>query len=131
MIRLFDPSFTLDHVRQMQLSLKVEGEDGYVLTGGSNMSKISRDPADLVGQMIGKHHQYPDGAVLFLGTLFAPVEDRDAKGKGFTHKLGDVVSVSAAELGTLTNRMTATDRAAPWTYGASHLMRNLAKRGLL
>ena len=78
----------------MQLSLKVEGEDGYVLNGASNMSKISRDPAELVGQMIGPNHQYPDGAVLFLGTLFAPVEDRDAPGKGFTHKLGDVVTVS-------------------------------------
>ena len=131
MIRLFDGAFSLDDVRTMQLSLKVEGEDGYVLNGGSNMSKISRDPADLVGQMIGPHHQYPDGAILFLGTLFAPVEDRDAPGKGFTHKMGDVVTVSAPQLGTLANRMTSTDKAAPWTYGASHLMRNLAKRGLL
>jgi fumarylacetoacetate (FAA) hydrolase family protein len=131
MMRLLDPTFTLDHVRNMQLSLKVEGEDGYVLNGASNMSKISRDPADLVGQMIGPNHQYPDGAVLFLGTLFAPVEDRDAPGKGFTHKLGDVVTVSAGELGTLANRMTTCDKAAPWTFGASHLMRNLAKRGLL
>jgi fumarylacetoacetate (FAA) hydrolase family protein len=131
MIRLFDASFTLDHVRRMQLSLKVEGEDGYVLNGASNMSKISRDPAEIVGQMIGAHHQYPDGAVLFLGTLFAPVEDRDAPGKGFTHKMGDVVTVSSQELGTLANRMTSTDKAAPWTFGASHLMRNLARRGLL
>ncbi|WP_421694888.1 fumarylacetoacetate hydrolase family protein [Aestuariivirga sp.] len=131
MIRLFDGAFSLDHVRRMQLSLKVEGEDGYVLNGGSNMSKISRDPADLVGQMIGPNHQYPDGAVLFLGTLFAPVEDRDAPGKGFTHKMGDIVTVSTPELGTLANRMTSCERAAPWTYGASHLMRNLAKRGLL
>ena len=131
MIRLFDGSFSLDDVRHMQLSLKVEGEDGYVLNGGSNMSKISRDPADLVGQMIGPHHQYPDGAILFLGTLFAPIEDRDAPGKGFTHKLGDVVTVRSPQLGTLANRMTATDKAAPWTFGASHLLRNLAKRGLL
>ena len=131
MIRLFDGGFSLDHVRRMQLSLRVEGEDGYVLNGASNMSKISRDPADLVGQMIGPYHQYPDGAVLFLGTLFAPVEDRDAPGKGFTHKLGDVVTVSSPELGTLANRMTTSDKAAPWTYGASHLLRNLAKRGLL
>ena len=131
MIRLFDGSFSLENVRRMQLTLRVEGEDGYVLNGASNMSKISRDPADLVGQMIGPHHQYPDGAVLFLGTLFAPVEDRDAPGKGFTHKLGDVVTVSAPELGTLANRMTSCDKAAPWTYGASHLLRNLAKRGLL
>lgn len=131
MIRLFDGTFSLDDVRHMQLSLKVEGEDGYVLNGGSNMSKISRDPADIVDQMINAHHQYPDGAILFLGTLFAPVEDRDAPGKGFTHKLGDVVTVSSPQLGTLANRMTSTDKAEPWTFGASHLMRNLAKRGLL
>ena len=131
MIRLFDAGFSLDHVRTMQLSLRVEGEDGYVLNGASNMSKISRDPADLVAQMIGPHHQYPDGAVLFLGTLFAPVEDRDAPGKGFTHKLGDVVTVSSRELGTLANRMTTSDQAAPWTFGASHLFRNLTRRGLL
>jgi fumarylacetoacetate (FAA) hydrolase family protein len=131
MIRLFDATFSIEHVRKMQLALKVEGEDGYVLNGASNMSKISRDPADLVGQMIGKYHQYPDGAVLFLGTLFAPIEDRDAPGKGFTHKLGDIVTVSSKELGALTNRMTTCDKAAPWTYGASHLMRNLASRGLI
>jgi fumarylacetoacetate (FAA) hydrolase family protein len=131
MIRLFDGSFSLDDVRHMQLSLRVEGEDGYVLNGGSNMAKISRDPAELVRQMIGVHHQYPDGAILFLGTLFAPIEDRDSAGKGFTHKEGDVVTVSSPELGTLANRMTATDKAPPWTYGASHLFRNLAKRGLL
>jgi fumarylacetoacetate (FAA) hydrolase family protein len=131
MIRLFDGAFSLDTVRRMQLSLTVEGEDGYVLKGGSNMAKISRDPADLVGQMIGKHHQYPDGAILFLGTLFAPIEDRDAPGKGFTHKIGDIVTVATPELGALVNRMTSTDKAAPWTYGASHLMRNLAKRRLI
>ena len=130
-IRLFDGDFTLDHVRNMQLALRVEGEDGYVLNGSSNMAKISRDPADLVGQMLNRNHQYPDGAVLFLGTLFAPVEDRGDKGKGFTHKLGDIVTVSSAELGSLTNRMTHSDKAAPWTWGPSHLMRNLASRGLL
>ena len=131
MIRLFDLSFSLDHVRTMQLALRVEGEDGYVLNGASNMSKISRDPADLTGQMLNQHHQYPDGAVLFLGTLFAPIEDRDAPGKGFTHKMGDIVTVSSPELGALTNRMTSTGKAAPWTWGTSHLMRNLSKRGLL
>ena len=131
MIRLFDASFSLDDIRNMQLALRVEGEDGYVLNGASNMSKISRDPADLAGQMLNRHHQYPDGAILFLGTLFAPTEDRDAPGKGFTHKLGDIVTVSSPELGALTNRMTSTGKAAPWTWGTSHLMRNLAKRGLL
>jgi fumarylacetoacetate (FAA) hydrolase family protein len=131
MIRLFDQSFSLDHVRNMQLALRVEGDDGYVLNGASNMSKISRDPADLVGQMVNKSHQYPDGAILFLGTLFAPIEDRDAPGKGFTHKMGDIVTVSSNELGALTNRMTSCHEAAPWTWGVSHLMRNLARRGLL
>jgi len=130
-IRLFDQGFGLDDVRRMQLSLTVEGEDGYVLNGSSNMAKISRDPADLVAQMIGKNHQYPDGAVLFLGTLFAPVEDRGEKGKGFTHQPGDIVTVSSKELGALVNRMTSSDKAAPWTFGISHLMRNLANRGLL
>ena len=130
-IRLFDGGFGLDHVRRMELVLRVEGEDGYVLNGSSNMARISRDPADLAGQMMNAHHQYPDGAVLFLGTLYAPIDDRDGKGQGFTHKLGDIVTVSAKELGALSNRMVATDRAEPWTFGASHLMRNLARRGLL
>ncbi len=130
-IRFLDESFSLDHVRRMQLSLKVEGEEGYVLNGSSNMAKISRDPADLAAQMLNRHHNYPDGAVLFLGTVFAPVEDRDVKGGGFTHKLGDIVTVSSPELGTLANRMVSTDQAEPWTFGASHLMRNLAGRGLL
>jgi fumarylacetoacetate (FAA) hydrolase family protein len=130
-IRFFDTGFGLDDVRRMELSLRVEGEDGYVLNGSSNMAKISRDPADLVGQMIGRHHHYPDGAVLFLGTLFAPVEDRDVKGQGFTHRRGDIVTVAAARLGRLANRMVPTDAAAPWTFGTSHLMRNLARRGLL
>jgi fumarylacetoacetate (FAA) hydrolase family protein len=130
-IRLFDDRFTLDDVRRMELSLTVEGPDGYVLNGRSSMAKISRDPADLVSQMIGANHQYPDGAVLFLGTLFAPVEDRDAKGQGFTHKIGDIVSVSSAELGCLTNRMALTNQVPPWTFGASHLMRALARRGVL
>jgi fumarylacetoacetate (FAA) hydrolase family protein len=115
----------------MDVQLRVDGPDGFVLHGASSISKISRDPADLVAQMIGPHHQYPDGAVLFLGTLFAPIEDRDAPGKGFTHKMGDVVSISAPELGTLVNRMRLTSDCAPWTYGASHLMRHLAQRGVL
>jgi fumarylacetoacetate (FAA) hydrolase family protein len=130
-IRLFDNGFTLEQVRHMQLTLTVEGEDGYKLLGSSNMSKISRDPADLAKQMLGPHHQYPDGAVLFLGTLFAPVEDRDEKGKGFTHKVGDIVTVSSDELGALCNRMVHSQDAPPWSFSASHLMRNLAGRGLL
>jgi fumarylacetoacetate (FAA) hydrolase family protein len=130
-IRLFDAHFTLDDVRRMVVSLKVEGEDGFVLEGASSLAKISRDPADLVAQMIGPHHQYPDGAALYLGTMFAPVKDRDALGKGFTHKGGDIVTVTAPQLGALVNRMRATDACPPWTFGVGDLMRNLAQRGLL
>ena len=103
-----------------------------VLKGGSNMSRISRDPEDLVGQMLNANHQYPDGAVLFLGTLFAPVEDRDETGKGFTHKLGDIVTVSSRR--SLAHSPIAwciRDKAPPWTFGPGHLMRNLARRGLI
>jgi fumarylacetoacetate (FAA) hydrolase family protein len=130
-LRLFDSTFSLDHVRRAEVSLKVEGDDGFKMNGRSSIARISRDPADLVSQMIGPNHQYPDGAVLYLGTMFAPVEDRGAAGKGFTHKLGDVVTISAPELGSLTNRMVRTNEAPAWTFGASHLMRNLARRGLL
>jgi fumarylacetoacetate (FAA) hydrolase family protein len=130
-IRFFDDGFTLDHVRKIQVTLTVDGPEGYQLKGSSNIAKISRDPADLVKQMVGPHHQYPDGAVLFLGTLFAPVEDRDQPGQGFTHKIGDIVTVAAPELGALVNRMMLSTEAPPWVFGASHLMRNLARRGLL
>jgi fumarylacetoacetate (FAA) hydrolase family protein len=130
-LRLFDASFGLDQVRGMDVTLTVEGDDGFRLEGFSSIAKISRDPADLVAQMIGAHHQYPDGAVLFLGTMFAPIEDRDAPGQGFTHKPGDVVTIAAPELGRLVNRMRYTNECEPWSFGASHLMRNLARRGLL
>ena len=131
LLRLFDGSFSLDDVREMHVGLTVEGEDGFRLEGGSSIAKISRDPADLVAQMIGTSHQYPDGAMLFLGTMFAPVADRDAPGKGFTHKVGDIVTVAADKLGRLTNRMRHCQECPPWTFGAGHLMRNLAKRGLI
>jgi fumarylacetoacetate (FAA) hydrolase family protein len=130
-IRFFDNSFSLDDVRQATLTLRVEGTDGFVMDGFSSMARISRDPADLAAQMMGPHHQYPDGAMLFLGTLFAPVQDRDTPGGGFTHKLGDLVTITTPKLGTLTNRMQHTDQCPPWTFGVSHLMRNLAGRGLL
>jgi fumarylacetoacetate (FAA) hydrolase family protein len=130
-VRLFDGAFTLDTVRAMTVKLDVSGPDGFKLSGSSSIARISRDPADLVGQMIGANHQYPDGAVLFVGTMFAPVEDRDAPGQGFTHKIGDVVTISAPELGALTNRMVRSCDAAPWTFGAGQLMRNLARRGVL
>lgn len=130
-IRLFDDGFTLDHVRKMELTLDVIGPDGFEMKGASNMAKISRDPADLARQMLGPHHQYADGAVLFLGTLFAPVQDRGAPGKGFTHAYGDLVVVAAPELGALVNQMAPADECPPWTFGTTALMQNLARRGLL
>jgi fumarylacetoacetate (FAA) hydrolase family protein len=130
-IRLFDKTFSLDDVRKTQVSLSVKGTDGFVLEGSSDVGKISRDPQELVDQMIGRHHQYPDGAVLFLGTMFAPVKDRDAKGVGFTHHVGDVVTIAAPMLGALTNVVTTSDQAPEWNFGVGDLMRNLAKRGLL
>ncbi|MFI4995529.1 MAG: fumarylacetoacetate hydrolase family protein [Hyphomicrobiales bacterium] len=130
-LRFFDAGFSLDDVRRTTVTLLVEGEDGYRLDGSSSITKISRDPADLVGQLMNAHHRFPDGAVLFLGTVFAPTEDRDAPGKGFTHKQGDIVTVSSPRLGRLVNRMRHTDRCEPWTFGVGQLMRNLAKRGVL
>ncbi|MET4575760.1 fumarylacetoacetate hydrolase family protein [Ottowia thiooxydans] len=130
-LRLFDRSFGLDDVRGMHIELIIEGEDKFRLEGGSSLSKISRDPEDLVKQAIGPHHQYPDGLVLFLGTMFAPTQDRDAPGQGFTHKVNDRVTVSTPKLGRLVNRMLTSDQCAPWTFSASHLFRNLAARGLL
>jgi fumarylacetoacetate (FAA) hydrolase family protein len=130
-IRFFDSGFGIDTVRAMEVSLEVTGDDGFRLSGKSSMREIARDPADLVGELIGKTHQYPDGAVLYLGTMFAPTEDRDAPGMGFTHKPGDVVTIATPALGRLANRMTMADAAAPWTFGARALMQNLARRGLL
>lgn len=130
-IRFFDAGFSLDHVRKTTVTLTVEGDDGFKLEGASSIAKISRDPADLAAQMLNPHHHYPDGAALYLGTMFAPIQDRDAPGGGFTHKYGDVVTIAAPELGALVNRMRRTDECEPWRFGASHLMRNLAKRGLL
>lgn len=130
-IRLFDETYSLDDVRNAELNLRIEGEDGYVLRGSSSMKEISRDVVDLVSQTIGRHHQYPDGFVLFLGTLFAPVEDRDVKGQGFTHKIGDVVTISNDELGELRNPVRLSTECPPWEFGISRLMRNLAARGLL
>jgi fumarylacetoacetate (FAA) hydrolase family protein len=130
-LRLFDAGFTLDDIRRTTVTLRVAGEDGFVLEGSSSIAQISRDPADLVAQMVNPHHPYPDGAVLFLGTMFAPVQDRDARGQGFTHKTGDIVTITAPTLGRLVNRMRPTDQCEPWTFGAGALMRNLAMRDLL
>ena len=110
-LRLFDDTFDIEAARNCEIELHVEGDDGYQLTGSSSMAAISRDVLDLVAQTINRHHQYPDGLALFTGTLFAPVDDRDASGMGFTHKLGDRVTIRAPELGALINRVAATDRA--------------------
>jgi fumarylacetoacetate (FAA) hydrolase family protein len=130
-VRLFDAHFSLDDVRRTTVRLLVEGPEGYMLRGASSLAMISRDPADLVAQMIGDHHQYPDGAMLFLGTMFAPIDDRDAPGQGFTHRIGDRVTISAPEFGALVNRMRYSTECERWTFGAGALMRNLAARGLL
>jgi fumarylacetoacetate (FAA) hydrolase family protein len=130
-LRFFDSGFGLDDVRSTTVSLRVEGPEGFLLEGSSSIAKISRDPADLVAQMVNEHHRYPDGAVLFLGTMFAPIQDRDAPGQGFTHKYGDVVTVEAPKLGRLVNRMMRTDQCEAWKFGAGALMRNLAARRLL
>jgi fumarylacetoacetate (FAA) hydrolase family protein len=131
LIRLFDGHFGIDDVRRCVLAMKVEGPDGFVMDGSSALSMISRDPLDLVAQAIGANHQYPDGFMLFLGTMFAPTQDRHGPGQGFTHVVGDIVTISTSSLGTLANRVNTSDRIDPWTYGAGALMRDLGRRGLL
>ncbi len=130
-LRLFDAGFGLDAIRRTTVALTVAGTDGFRLEGSSSIGKISRDPADLAAQMLNAHHPYPDGAVLFLGTMFAPTEDRGAPGQGFTHHPGDIVTIAAPALGRLVNRMAATDACEPWNFGVGALMRNLAARGVL
>ena len=130
-IRLFDGDFTIETVKNADIALSVTGEDGFELTGVSNLSQISRSPESLVEASIGRHHQYPEGLVLYTGTMFAPVKDRGGVGKGFTHKMGDKVSISTPSLGTLTNTVRLSTECPEWTYGASHLMRDLAKADLL
>ncbi|MBM3489207.1 MAG: fumarylacetoacetate hydrolase family protein [Alphaproteobacteria bacterium] len=130
-LRLVDGSFGLDDIRRLVVRLRVEGEDGFVLDGASPLSEISRDIADLAGQALGAHNQYPDGLMLFTGTMFAPTADRDAPGLGFTHHTGDLVAISAPAIGTLVNQVGQTDRIPPWRFGSLALLRNLAARGLL
>lgn len=128
-IRLFDDHFTIDSVRNCQVSLRIEGEDDdFLLQGKSDMREISRDPLDLVQQTIGDHHQYPDGFMLFLGTMFSPIQDRDGEGQGFTHHMGDRVTIATPALGALVNRVGRSDQLPPWTYGIRELMRHLARR---
>jgi fumarylacetoacetate (FAA) hydrolase family protein len=129
-VRLFDGSFTLDDVRSAVVELDIEGPDGFRLQGQSRMSEISRDPEELARQAQSEHH-YPDGFVLFLGTLFAPTKDRDEPGRGFTHKVGDEVRISTPKLGVLANRVSTSRDAPAWEFGTRALMRNLASRGLL
>jgi len=130
-IRLFDATYSMADVRSAELTMKVTGQDGYVLNGRSLMSEISRDPTDIVAQTINENHQYPDGFMLYLGTLFAPTEDRDMPGEGFTHKVGDRVDITATGLGTLTNEVRRSGDCVPWTFGVSAFMRNLATRNLI
>ncbi|WP_217573421.1 fumarylacetoacetate hydrolase family protein [Mesorhizobium sp. GbtcB19] len=130
-IRLFDETFSIADVKRATVRLSVEGEDGFSLEGASSMAEISRSPEELVKAAMGPHHQYPDGLALYLGTMFVPSKDRGEKGKGFTHKVGDIVTISSEKLGALTNRVRLSPDCAHWTYGASHLMRDLAKADLL
>ena len=130
-IRFFDETFNIADVKAMDITLEVEHDDGFTLKGASTMKKISRSPEDLAKATLNPHHQYPDGFVLYCGTLFAPTQDRGGKGKGFTHKHGDRVSVANPQLGVLYNTVRSTADCPPWDFGASHLMRNLASRNLL
>jgi fumarylacetoacetate (FAA) hydrolase family protein len=130
-IRLLDASLGLDQLRAAKIGLRVRGEDGFELSGSSSITEISRDLTDLTAQTIGANHQYPDGALLLTGTMFAPIQDRDHPGQGFTHKTGDLVEIACPELGALVNRVDHCDRIAPWTFGAGALMHNLARRHLL
>lgn len=130
-IRLFDDTFSIDDVKRAVVRLKVEGEDGFSLEGASSMAEISRSPEELVAAAMGPHHQYPDGLALYLGTMFVPSKDRGEKGKGFTHKVGDMVTISSEKLGALVNRVRLSPDCPHWTYGASHLMRELAGAKLI
>lgn len=128
LIRLFDDGFTMDDVRALEISLRVQGDDGFVLDGTSSMNRISRDPVELIGHARARHHQYPDGFVLFTGTLFAPTQDRHSPGAGFTHDLGDVVTISTPQLGSLTNTVTHSHLAPEWKVGIRALFANLRER---
>jgi fumarylacetoacetate (FAA) hydrolase family protein len=130
-IRLFDAHFTIETVKSAEISLSVQGEDGFEMTGSSHMQAISRSPEDLVSQLLNRNHQYPDGALLFLGTMFAPVKDRRGAGLGFTHEIGDIVEISTPTLGRLSNRVEYSDACPEWTFGITALMKNLARRGLM
>lgn len=131
LIRVFDEKFDIENIKQAVVNLTIEGPGSYQLNAQSHMSKISRKPEDLVKQVINAHHQYPDGLMLFLGTMFTPIDDRDKPGQGFTHKIGDVVKISSPEIGSLINFVDHTDKVPPWNFGVFDLMKNLHKRGLI
>ncbi len=131
LIRLFDDTFNLQTVRELEVGLTIEGQDGFRLSAISPMTQMSRHPETLVRQLIGPHHHYPDGAVLMLGTMFTPIQDRDQPGQGFTHKIDDIVRISTPALGTLVNRVRHAEDCEPWDFGIRDLMGNLMKRGLL
>ena len=131
MLRMLDESFTLDAARRVRFETVVEGPDGFRVAHVTQVNEIGRDLADLAGQAISAYHQYPDGLVLFIGTMFTPLDDRGAPGSGFTHKVGDVVSIASPDLGALINEVVHCDQAEPWTFGTGALMANLARRGIL
>jgi fumarylacetoacetate (FAA) hydrolase family protein len=128
-IRLFDANFTIDDLKRVEVSLSVTGTDGFTMTGVSPMAAISRSPESLAGQLLNRNHQYPDGALLFLGTMFAPVKDRRGVGQGFTHEVGDRVEISSPLLGRLVNWVDRSDACPEWRFGLGALFRNLARRG--
>lgn len=130
-IRVFDDHFTLADIKKADITLRIEGEDGFVLEEHCAMSEISRTPESIVSQTIGDHHQYPDGMMIYLGSMFAPIQDRDTPGQGFTHKIGDVVTVSTPSLGALQNTVALSTKCPPWIFGAGALMKNLSQRNLL
>jgi fumarylacetoacetate (FAA) hydrolase family protein len=130
-VRLLDERFTLDDLRKARVEVEVTGEDGFSVRGSYDLTQISRDPVDLAAQAANRNHQYPDGLVLFLGTAFAPTQDRGEAGRGFTHQVDDIVTVSSPSFGALSNRVNYCDRIPPWTFGLTELMTNLARRGLI
>ena len=129
-VRLFDERFTLEDVRNAEVHLRVDGPDQFVVEGVNSMRQISRDPEALVRATIGATHQYPDGVMLFLGTMFVPTKDRKGVGEGFTHVVGDVVRIFSPRLGGLINEVTTSDQAPPWEFGARALMAWLATRAV-
>jgi len=130
-VRLLDDTFTLADLRKLVITVRVDGPDQFVLEDSSSMAMISRDVTDLASETLSRNHQYPDGFMLFCGTMFAPIKDRDAAGQGFTHKVGDIVTIANPKLGALTNRVKHSTEIAPWAFGTGALMTNLARRGLL